>query len=431
MKKECKYSCFDHFLKTWTYFFASNEVQRSNPDYKHTMSRLISRNVLLLSLISLCTDLASELLYPVMPGYLRSIGFSMALIGLLEGIAEAVAGLSKGYFGHLSDVKGRRLPFVQWGYALSAISKPLFAITVRPVGVFFARTIDRVGKGIRTGARDALLSADASVATKARVFGFHRAMDTIGAVLGPLVALLYLSYHPGAYRHLFLLAFLPGFGAIVLTMFLRERRTQNQAKTVSPVRFLDFTRYWRIADPAYRKLVAALLVFALVNSSDIFLLLRMRESGMSDPAVIGAYCFYNLIYALAAYPLGMVADRFGFRNVLVMGLFLFAGVYAGFAVSSSIEIYMILLAFYGIYAAATESVAKAWITTVCEKKDTATAVGTFAAFQSVATLLSSTLTGILWTVFGPFVAFGTSAIVTILVACYMLSMKSQSISKSH
>ena len=109
-------------------------------------------------------------LYPVMPGYLRSIGFSMALIGLLEGIAEAIAGLSKGYFGHLSDVKGRRLPFVQWGYALSAISKPLFAITVRPVGVFFARTIDRVGKGIRTGARDALLSADASVATKARVF---------------------------------------------------------------------------------------------------------------------------------------------------------------------------------------------------------------------------------------------------------------------
>ena len=113
MKKECKYSCFDHFLKTWTYFFASNEVQRSNPDYKHTMSRLISRNVLLLSLISLCTDLASELLYPVMPGYLRSIGFSMALIGLLEGIAEAIAGLSKGYFGHLSDVKGRRLRFVQ------------------------------------------------------------------------------------------------------------------------------------------------------------------------------------------------------------------------------------------------------------------------------------------------------------------------------
>ena len=157
----------------------------------------------------------------------------------------------------------------------------------------------------------------------------------------------------------------------------------------------------------------------------------MRESGMSDPAVIGAYCFYNLIYALAAYPLGMVADRFGFRNVLVMGLFLFAGVYAGFAVSSSIEIYMILLAFYGIYAAATESIAKAWITTVCEKKDTATAVGTFTAFQSIATLLSSTLTGILWTVFGPFVAFGTSAMVTILVACYMLSMKSQSISKSH
>src|SRR5437879_3507198 len=146
---------------------------------------LISRTVWMLSLVSLFTDMASEMLYPVMPVFLKSIGFSVVLIGLLEGMAEATAGLSKGYFGKLSDARGERVPFVRWGYLLSAISKPLMAASIFPLWIFLARTMDRLGKGVRTGARDAILSVEATPETKARVFGVHRAMDTAGAFIGP------------------------------------------------------------------------------------------------------------------------------------------------------------------------------------------------------------------------------------------------------
>ena len=160
----------------------------------------ITRTVWILSFVSLFTDMASEMLYPVMPIYLKTIGFSIVLIGILEGVAEAVAGLSKGYFGKLSDNSGKRVPFVQIGYAFSAISKPMMALFIYPLWIFFARTIDRFGKGIRTGARDAILSDEATPETKGKVFGFHRSMDTLGAVLGPLLALLYLYYYPEDYK---------------------------------------------------------------------------------------------------------------------------------------------------------------------------------------------------------------------------------------
>ena len=150
-----------------------------------------------------------------MPIYLKTIGFSIVLIGILEGVAEATAGLSKGYFGKLSDTSGRRVPFVQIGYAFSTISKPMMAIFTFPLWIFFARTIDRIGKGIRTGARDAILSDEATPQTKGKVFGFHRSMDTLGAVIGPSLALLYLYYYPQDYKTLFFVAFVPGLFAVL------------------------------------------------------------------------------------------------------------------------------------------------------------------------------------------------------------------------
>ena len=172
--------------------------------------KYITRTVWILSLVSLFTDTASEMLYPVLPIYLKAIGFSIILIGILEGVAEAAAGLSKGYFGKLSDTSARRVPFVQIGYALSAISKPMMAIFTFPLWIFFVRTMDRFGKGIRTGARDAILSDEATPETKGKVFGFHRGMDTLGAVLGPSLALLYLYFYPKEYKTLFFIAFIPG-----------------------------------------------------------------------------------------------------------------------------------------------------------------------------------------------------------------------------
>lgn len=243
--------------------------------------RIITRNIWILSFVSLFTDVASEMLYPVMPIYLKTIGFSIILIGVLEGFAEAIAGLSKGYFGKLSDTKGKRLPFVQIGYAFSAISKPMMALFVFPIWIFFARTIDRLGKGVRTGARDALLSDEATPETKATVFGFHRSMDTLGAVLGPLIALIYLAYRPDDYKTLFFIAFFPGILAIGFTFFIKEKK-KIPIENKSKLRFLDFIKYWKESPAEYRKLVVGLLIFTLFNSSDVFLLLKIKEAGYNS-----------------------------------------------------------------------------------------------------------------------------------------------------
>jgi len=343
-----------------------------------------------------------------MPVYLRSIGFSVLLIGILEGLAEATAGLSKGYFGKLSDSRGKRVPFVRLGYALSALSKPMMAVFVYPVWIFMGRTMDRLGKGIRTGARDALLSDEATEGTKGRVFGFHRSMDTLGAVAGPALALAWLSFNPGRYRLLFLIAFVPGVLAIALSMLLRDKARAGVKK--ERVSFFSFLHYWRYSSPVYQRLVVGLLVFALCNSSDVFLLLRVKQAGFSDSLTIGVYIFYNVVYALSAFPFGGLADRIGLKRVFLIGLALFVIVYSGMAWRGGFAWYMALFFIYGLYAAATEGVTKAWISNIADKSDTGTAIGAYTGMQSICALLASTLTGWIWGQFGAGAAFLLSAV---------------------
>lgn len=365
--------------------------------------------------------MASEMLYPVMPAYLRSIGFSIVAIGLLEGLAEAVAGLSKGYFGKLSDHKGRRVPFVQLGYSLSALSKPLMALLIQPLWIFFARTIDRLGKGIRTGARDALLSSETTPEHKGRVFGFHRSWDTIGAVLGPAAALIYLYFRPGEYRTLFLVAFLPGVLAILLTFKLKESKVSQEVRT-GGVSFFSFMSYWKISPLKYRQITIGFLLFALINSSDIFLLLRMKDIGLNDTQTIGVYIFYNLVYALLSYPVGILADKIGFRKMFVFGLSLFVLVYIGFGVFPGFYSFALFFFLYGLYAAATEGVSKAWISNVVKREDTATAIGAYTAFQSICLLLASTLAGLIWTYFGAATLFIWSGALAAVIVVYFLRL---------
>ncbi len=381
--------------------------------------RIITRTIWILSLVSLFTDMASEMLYPVMPVFLQSIGFSVVLIGVLEGVAEATAGLSKGYFGKLSDNTGKRLPFVRLGYLLSAISKPMMAVLQWPWWIFFARTTDRLGKGIRAGARDAMLSDETTKEHKAKVFGFHRSWDTVGAVLGPLLALVYLYFYPEDYITLFYIAFLPGLIAIVCT-FIIKKDTVQQVSQKKRTSFFDFIKYWKESPAAYRKLLVGLLLFALFNSSDVFLLLRIKEAGMSDTSVIGIYIFYNLIYALLAYPVGVLADKLGLKKIFISGLIVFAAVYFIMADASSIYIFLLVFLLYGFYAAATEGVAKTWISNIADKKDTATAIGTYTAFQSIAALLASSLTGLLWFTYGAVAAFAVAAIMVVLIIAYFM-----------
>jgi MFS family permease len=381
--------------------------------------RYLTRTVWTLSFISLFTDIASEMLYPIMPIYLRSIGFSILLIGILEGTAEAIAGLSKGYFGKLSDYKSRRTPFIRLGYGLSALSKPIMAAFIYPLWIFMARSVDRLGKGIRTGARDALLSDEATPTTKGRVFGFHRSMDTLGAVAGPTFALVYLYFNPGRYRPLFLVAFIPGILAILFSFLLKDKERVPK-ENIRPIPFFSFLNYWRQSPANYRKLVVGLLVFTICNSSDVFLLLKLKQAGLNDTSTIGVYIFYNLVYALAAFPLGILADKIGLKNIFVTGLFLFSVVYAGMGFKGSIYFFGFLFFLYGMYAAATEGISKAWISNITDNSDTATAIGTYTGFQSICTMLASFMTGWIWYNFGSTFAFGITASITIFVIFYFL-----------
>ncbi len=382
--------------------------------------KYITRSVWVLSVISLLTDTASEMLYPIMPIYLKTIGFSVLLIGILEGIAEATAGLSKGYFGKYSDASGRRAPFVQIGYALSAVSKPLMAVFIYPLWILFARTIDRLGKGIRTGARDAILSDEATPQTKGKVFGFHRSMDTLGAVLGPLLALLYLHHNPNDYKTLFYIAFLPGLLAIIASLLLRDKPTTADNRK-SPVSLFSFLHYWKESPAAYKKLVIGLLAFALFNSSDVFLLLKAKEAGLDDTSVIGVYVFYNLVYALSAFPLGALADKIGLKTIFLIGLLIFATVYLGMTFNPNLYWFVGLFFLYGVYAAATEGISKAWISNITDKKDTATAIGTFSGLQSICAMMASSMAGFLWFQFGSTTTFVATAVVALITAAYIFT----------
>ncbi|MEI2756277.1 MAG: MFS transporter [Chitinophagaceae bacterium] len=392
--------------------------------------RIITRTILILSMVSLLADIASEMLYPVIPVYLKEIGFSILLIGTLEGVVGFVAGISKGYFGKLSDERGERLPFVKLGYLLSNLSKPLLALFTSVAWVFGIRTIDRLGKGVRTAARDAMLSQEASQDTKGRVFGFHRSMDTAGAAIGPVLALVYLYFNPGDYKTLFYLAFIPGILAVLLIYLVKEKKQPvTNSKKGS---FLSYFKYWRTASPLFKKIVPGLLLFALFNSSDIFLLLVTKEkigagtidimgaSFNADSITIAAYVVYNLVFALASYPMGILADRMGFKKTILFGFVLFAVVYAGFAFNPSISIIFILFSVYGIFAAATEGVIKAWISNMAQKEHTATAIGFYTSCESICAFFASIIAGGLWEYFGSQTTFLSTAFVSIVVCFYFL-----------
>jgi MFS family permease len=249
-------------------------------------------------------------------------------------------------------------------------------------------------------------------------------MDTLGAVLGPALALLYLYFYPEDYKTLFYIAFLPGLLAIGATFYLKDKNKTIRTEQLK-ISFFSFLNYWKESPAKYRKLVVGLLAFTLFNSSDVFLLLKAKDAGLDDTMVIGVYIFYNLIYALAAFPLGILADKIGFKKMFIFGLIIFTIVY--FGMSFSVDIYLItgLFFLYGIYAAATEGVSKAWISNISSKENTATAIGTYTGFQSIFAMLASSLAGLIWFQFGASATFLVTGIATILIIIYFYFLKVQ------
>jgi MFS family permease len=379
------------------------------------MKSKISKQVFILGMVSLFTDIASEMLYPVTPIFLTTVlGSSMALVGVIEGIAEVTAGLLKGYFGNLSDKVGKRSTFVVIGYGISALVKPLPGIFQNIQTVLISRVSDRVGKGIRTAPRDALL-ASYSDGNSGAVFGFHRGMDTLGAVIGPVVALIILNFYPNNFQLIFLIAFIPSVIAVFFTLLVKDK--PNSVKSKSKKNYLEF---WKSAPKEYKRILFLTTTFSLVNSSDVFLILKSQNISKSSSLAILGYVFYNLIYAAASYPLGGLSDKLGKQKVFSFGLIIFSAVYFGFAFIDNINFIWILFAFYGIYAASTEGVSKAWISDLIPNEQRGSAIGLLTMLSSFAIMFGSFLTGVLWDKFGSQIPFLISAIISLIIGTVLI-----------
>ena len=341
----------------------------------------------------------------------------MAIVGIIEGAAEVTAGLLKGYFGRLSDKLKKRSIFVVLGYALSALSKPLPGIFPVLSAVITSRISDRVGKGIRTAPRDALLSTYAEGQT-GTVFGFHRGMDTLGAALGPVVALILLHYFPGDYTLIFLVAFAPSIVGVSFTLLVKDNPASFKKFTKR-----NYTEFWKSSPHQYKIILFLTTLFSLVNSSDVFLILKSKDISNSASLAIMGYIFYNLVYASVSYPIGKYSDKIGKKKVYVAGLYIFAGVYLGFALYPDIYFIWLLFALYGIYAASTEGVVKAWVSDLIPEEQRGSAIGLLTMLTSLSIMLGSFVAGVLWDQYGSVVPFMLSAVVSAIVASLFLAAK--------
>ncbi len=387
------------------------------------MFRKITRTVFIISLISLLNDFSSEMLYPVIPLYIKQIGYGTLFIGILEGLAECIAGLSKMYMGSLSDSFPRKTPFINIGYALSVLSRPLIGASSIASLIFLGRASDKIGKGIRTGARDTLLARECDTRNRAEVFGFHRSMDTAGAILGPLLAILYLQYYPGHYRSLFFLSVIPGIAAIVFTLLIKEKKTAEvQEKKIFSLR--KHLRYFSTSPKIYKRFVWVMMIFAMASSSDMFLLLRAGETGMTEKYVLTMYILFNVVYAVFAFPIGKLADRVGKTKMLIIGMFIYLLTYVAFSLLQQSNYLAITFVLYGLFYAFTQSTTKALLVQTVPESETGSAIGAFEGISSIVLLLANIIAGWIWYQFGSVYMFGFTAVLVIIGLLLLLRIRS-------
>jgi MFS family permease len=371
----------------------------------------ISRNVRVMATASLLTDVSTEMVYPFLPLFLtRTLGAGVAFVGLVEGVAESTASLLKLGSGWLSDRLGRRKLLVTCGYSLSSLTRPLMAVAVAPWHVLATRFLDRVGKGIRTAPRDALLADSTPPATRGTAFGFHRAMDHAGAVIGPVLAFVLLPVMGNDFRSVFWLASVPALACVLLLMAgLREAPSRISAARPARLCFQQLDR-------RFHRFLAVVCLFTLGNSSDAFLLLRARDAGIADAVIPLLWAALHVVKSISSLGAGILSDRLGRRGAIVAGWLVYAAVYAGFALAwTRAQIWGLFLA-YGLYFGLTEGVEKALVADLVPAASRGSAYGLYNTAIGVAALPASLLTGWLWETFGHAVALGAGGALAAVAA---------------
>ncbi|WP_059016947.1 MFS transporter [Mycobacterium sp. M26] len=351
----------------------------------------LTRNVRVLSAVSFLQDAASELLYPLLPIYLTTVlGAPPSVVGAIEGAAEGAASMTKLAVGPLGDRFAKR-PLIATGYGMAALGKVIIAIAVAWPGVLAGRVVDRLGKGIRGVPRDALLVEGIDNSLRGKVFGFHRTMDTLGAVVGPLIGLAGYELLDHRIPPLLYVAIVPAVLSVLLIVLVREQRRTGPRPPRQPI-FAGLRelpgRYWRVT--------AIVVGFGVVNFPDALLLLRLNEIGFGVVGVILAYVGYNLVYALASFPAGALSDRLPRSAVFGVGLVFFAIGYIGLGLTTDHLTAWLLIAAYGLFTACTDGVGKAWISALVPDDRQASAQGVFQGASGLAILAAGIWAGLLW-----------------------------------
>ena len=371
----------------------------------------LSRNVVVLGIVSLLADVSSDMVVPLLPAFIVTLGGGAAFIGLIEGVAEAASALLKYASGGWADRARRLLPLAAVGYALAVAARPFLAIARVPWHVLAVRSIDRVGKGIRTSPRDKLLAASAPRERLAEAFSFHRGMDHAGAAIGPLLAAALLGIWPGQIRRVFLLAAVPGAAALLALFIVRETPRATGAAAPPPVR----------RGPVPLRLLLAIGVFTLGNSTDALLLLRAASLGVPTAQLPLLWAALHLVRAVCSWPLGRAADRLGRQRTLAAGWLWYALCYAGFARARAPLAIWALFAAYGLVAALTEGTERALIADAVEPGARGRALGLYNLVTGAGLLAASVLAGQLWELISPAAALLTGAALAAIAAAILLS----------
>ncbi|TJY44579.1 MFS transporter [Cohnella pontilimi] len=376
--------------------------------------------MLVLGLVSLFTDLSSNMIVPILPIYLTTVlHVQIGSIGIIEGIAESTASILKLLSGWITDRTRKHKLLMLMGYGLSNLTKPFFAMSGTWSQVLLIRFADRFGKGIRTSPRDALLADSTTKEERGKAFGFRRSMDALGAALGPLAAFGVLAVFTNNYRLVFWLSVIPGVIAVALILiFLKDKKQEGNGNhaSIPRIRFRNMSRRF-----IWFTLISTL--FTVGNFSDAFLALRAQDTGMNAALVPLAFFAFNMTSSIFSMPIGMLSDRIGRRPVLISGFAIFALIYFGFGRANSVKWIWILFILYGLYYAFTEGIQKAYIADIVPQGQRGMAMGTYNAMIGIATLPASVMAGYLWETFGPVVAFSTSSAIAISAAVLMIVLR--------
>lgn len=366
------------------------------------MREKIPRNVLVLGIVSLFNDISSEMIYPIMPIFLTAVlGAPVVVVGFIEGIAEATASFTKFGFGYLSDRLQRRKIFVTIGYISSSLSKLLIATASSWYFVLVGRFLDRLGKGERTAARDSILLENASAQNRGFIFGFHRAADSAGAIVGPLLAIVLLLLLNNNLRLIIFISIFPTLIGVLLIILLVKEVKKTGKKIVE----INLNFRWSQMDRRFKLFLGASVIFALGNSADAFLLLRAKQLGLTTILVTLSYVLYSLFQTIFAIPMGKLADTVGPKKIYSIGLLIFSFVYFSFGIIKNPLWVWFLFPIYGFYIAMTDGVSKAYISKFTTTETSGTYFGFYQMLISICVFVASLVGGILWTKIGSSATF--------------------------